>query len=156
MSPRSLTVAALLWLCLPLYAAPPFRERVQFVIDAYAHPKNRALLSYAGIAAKLKLHEDPALCSRRLEELLAEGPTGDMFWMYPVTAIAYLDQGQLTDSARHALRRSWVTYMPYRGDTENHWLLYYTCLYLMSQMWHDQPGDTWYTGKSSEENLEEA
>ncbi len=41
--------------------------------------------------------------------------------------------------------------MPYRGDTENHWLLYYTSLYLMSQMWPDQPGELWYTGKSSAE-----
>src|ERR1700754_4513320 len=95
----------------PVTAAPTFQERVRSVIDAYAHPKTPSPLSYAGIAAKLKLDEDAALCSRRLEELLAEGPTGDMFWMYPVTAIAYLDQGQLTGSARHALRQSFITYM---------------------------------------------
>ena len=46
--------------------------------------------------------------------------------------------------------------MPYRGDTENHFLLYYTTLYLMAQLWPDQPGEMWYSGKSSEENLEEA
>ncbi|SPE35423.1 conserved hypothetical protein [Candidatus Sulfopaludibacter sp. SbA3] len=112
-------------------------------------------MGYANIAAKLRLHEDSAVCSRRLEELLAE-PTGDMFWMFPVTAIAYLDQGQLSDSARLALRRSFKTYMPYRGDTENHWLLYYTSLYLMAQMWPDQDAGQWYTGKSSAENLHEA
>ena len=94
--------------------------------------------------------------SRRLEQILADGPTGDMFWMYPVTAIAYLDRGQLTDSARMALRHAWQTYMPYRGDTENHWVMYYTSLYLMAQLWPDQAGDQWYTGKSSEENLREA
>ena len=135
---------------------PPFAQRVRFVIDSYAHPKGSGALGYANIAAKLKLHEDPAECSRRLEELLAAGPTGDMFWMFPVTAIAYLDRGQLTPSARQALRRSWQTYMPYRGDTENHWLLYYSCLYLMAQMWPDQGGDEWYTGKSSAENMQEA
>ena len=70
--------------------------------------------------------------------------------------MAYLDQGQLSDSARQALRRSFKTYMPYRGDTENHWLLYYTSLYLMAQLWPDQDGDQWYTGKSSAENLREA
>ena len=146
-----------LLLCLPLHAqAPPFSQRVRFVIDSYAHPKSTAPLGYAGIAAKLRLHEDPALCSRRLEELLAAGPTGDMFWMFPVTAIAYLDQGQLSDSARQALRSAWKTYMPYRGDTENHWLLYYSCLYLMSQLWPEQAGDRWYTGRSSEENRREA
>jgi hypothetical protein len=148
-------------LCWGLKAqTPPFAQRVQFVIDTYAHPKNSSAslstLGYANIAAKLKLHQDAAQCSRRLEELLAAGPTGDMFWMFPVTAIAYLDRGQLTASARQALRRSWKTYMPYRGDTENHWLLYYTCLYLMAQMWPDQPGDEWYTGKSSAENMREA
>jgi hypothetical protein len=62
-----------------------------------------------------------------------------MFWMFPVTAIAYLDRGQLTPFARAALRNAWKTYMPYRGDIENHFLLYYTSLHLMSQLWADQP-----------------
>jgi hypothetical protein len=151
---RLACLSLLFWL--PAYAsAPPFAERVRFVIDSYAHPKTAGPLGYANIAAKLRLHEDAALCSRRLEELLAE-PTGDMFWMFPVTAIAYLDQGQLSDSARQALHRSFRTYMPYRGDTENHWLLYYTSLYLMAQLWPNQDGEQWYTGKSSEENLREA
>jgi hypothetical protein len=146
-----------LFFCLRLSPhTPEFDKRVQFVIDAYAHPKGAAPLGYANIAAKLRLHEDPALCSRSLEVLLEAGPTGDMFWMFPVTAIAYLDQGQLTDSAKHALRRSFQTYMPYRGDTENHWLVYYTSLYLMAQLWPNQDGSHWYTGKSSEENLKEA
>lgn len=150
--------AALLFVlaCLPLHGqAPSYGQRVQSVILAYAHPKGAGPWGYANIAAKLRLHEDAALCSRRLEELLRE-PTGDMFWMFPVTAIAYLDDGQLTASARQALRRSFQTYMPYRGDTENHWLLYYTSLYLMSQMWSGEGGDRWYTGKSSQENMREA
>ena len=148
------------WLCLLLPLAlnaqtPAFEQRVRSVVEAYAHPASSGPLGYANIAAKLWLREDPALCSRRLEELLA-APTGDMFWMYPVTAIAYLDRGQLTDSARRALRDSFRTYMPYRGDTENHWVMYYTSLYLMAQLWPDQDGDRWYTGKSSAENLREA
>jgi hypothetical protein len=126
------------------------------MIDAYAHHNGSGDYGYAEIAAKLWRHEDAAWCSQKLEQLLAAGPTGDMFWMFPVTSIAYVDRGQLTESARQALRRSWRTYMPYRGDTENHFLLYYTCLYLMSQMWANQPGDSWYTGNSSEQNLEEA
>ena len=51
--------------------APPFEQRVRSVIEAYAHPANNGPLGYANIAAKLWLHEDAALCSRRLEELLA-------------------------------------------------------------------------------------
>jgi hypothetical protein len=148
--------ALVLLLGLPLCAAPSFQERVRSVIDIYAHPKGSGALGYANIAAKLWLREDAAECSRRLEQLLAPGPTGDMFWMFPVTSIAYLDRGQLSDSSRQALRRSWKTYMPYRGDTENHFLLYYTCLYLMAQLWPDLGPDEWYTGKSSQANLEEA
>jgi hypothetical protein len=133
--------------------APPFEQRVRSVVESYAHPANSASLGYTNIAAKLWLHEDAAACSRRLEELLAAGPSGDMFWMYPVTAVAYLDRGQLSDSARRALHESWRTYMPYRGDTENHWVMYYTSLYLMSQLW---PGQIWFNGKSSAENMREA
>ena len=132
---------------------PPFEQRVRSVVESYAHPSSSAPFGYANIAAKLWLHEDTAACSRRMEELLAAGPSGDMFWMYPVTAVAYLDGGQLTDSARRALHDSWRTYMPYRGDTENHWVMYYTSLYLMSQLW---PGQVWYNGKSSAENMKEA
>jgi hypothetical protein len=137
-------------------ATPAFEERIATVIDAYAHPKSKDEPGYGTIAARLYRHEDPDWCSRRLVELLNAGPSGDMFWMYPVTAIAYLDQGQLTAAARNALRRAWKTYMPYRGDTENHFLLYYSSLYLMSQLYPNDGPDTWYTGKSSRENLEES
>ncbi len=135
---------------------PEFDARVRSVIDVYAHPKDLAQASYSTIAARLWLREDPAWCSSRLVELLSAGPSGDMFWMFPVTAIAYLDRGQLTREARHALRNAWRTYMPYRGDTENHWLLYYSSLYLMAQLYPGEGPETWYTGKSSEANLEEA
>src|SRR5690349_15208596 len=109
-----------LLLCLLLTAAaawaeaPPYAERVRMAIDPYAHPKGQRDGGYATIAARLYLHEDAAWCSKRLLEALAAPPGGDMFWMFQVTAIAYLDRGQLSDEARHALRRSFKTYMPYR------------------------------------------
>jgi hypothetical protein len=136
--------------------APTFEQRKLQMIDFAAHYKGPGDMGYASIAAKLWHHEDAAWCSEKLEKLLTPPLTGDMFWMFPVTAIAYLDQGQLSDSARQALKRAFKTYMPYRGDTENHFLLYYTCLYLMAQLWPDMPGEEWYSGKSSAENLEEA
>ncbi|MBL8217214.1 MAG: hypothetical protein JNK87_41215 [Bryobacterales bacterium] len=135
------------------WGADGYRERSASVVRQYAGPADLQTASYGTIAAKLALGQDLEWCSRRLEEILAAGPTGDMFWMFPVTAIAYRDQGQLTPSARAALKKAWKTYMPYRGDTENHWLLYYTCLYLMSQLW---PDAEWYTGKTSAENMAEA
>jgi len=150
---------ALLLLLLPTLLSaqtPTFEQRKLRLIDAIGHPKGPNDFGYGTIAARLWHHEDAAWCSQKLEQLLAAPITGDMFWMFPVTAIAYLDQGQLTDSARQALHRAWKNYMPYRGDTENHFLLYYTTLYLMAQLWPNEPGDAWYSGKSSEENFEEA
>lgn len=132
----------------------PFAQRAGTVIDFRANV-DPAKAGYANIAAMLKRHRDTDAASARLIELLKD-PTGDMFWMFPTTAIAFLDNGQLTPEAREALRRSWKTYFPYRGDTENHWLLYYTCLYLMSQKYPDDPGTEWFTGKSSAENRREA
>ena len=134
-------------------ATTPFKN-ARKLVEFQAHPK--ATGGYATIAARLKLHEDPEWCSKRLNEMLAAGPTGDMFWMFPVTAIAYLDQGQLSANARQALRQAWKTYMPYRGDTENHLLLYYTSLYLWPQLWPADPASEWFTGKSSAENMAEA
>jgi len=131
---------------------PAFRERARQTVEFYAQREG----GYESIAARLYLHRDAEWCSRRLIELLAPGPTGDMFWMFPVTAVAYLDRGQLSAEARHALRQAWKAYMPYRGDTENHWVLYYSSLYLMAQLWPDEPGSEWYTGKSSAENMREA
>jgi len=78
----------LIWMCfaavLPLAGQTPgFEQRAAAVIDAYAHPKNAGPLGYANIAAKLALHEDAALCSRRLEELLGAGPTGICSGCFP-------------------------------------------------------------------------
>ncbi len=143
-------------LVLALLAAPPFQDRVKEVISHNAHPAKLEEASYGAIASKLWLKEDPAWCSRRLIEILKAGPSGDMFWMFPVTAVAYLDKGQLSPEARKALREAWRTYMPFRGDTENHWLLYYSTLYLMAQLWPDEPGEAWFNGKSSAENFKES
>ena len=120
-----------------------------------AKPDNPATLGLAEIAAKLALRQDAAACSERLVELLKK-PSGDMFWMFPVTCISYLGRDQLSPAAKAAMREAWRTYMPLRGDTENHWLMYYTSLYLMAQLWPNEPGDRWFHGKSSEEIFAEA
>ena len=153
---KSAIAAVLLLISCAGLRADTFAERRSFVVNQQAHPPSLVQAGYTTIAAKLYLKEDAAWCSRSLLEILKAPIAGDMFWMFPVTAIAHLDQGQLTPEARKALRDAWRTYAPYRGDTENHWLLYYTCLYLMSQLYPDQPGDQWYTGKSSAENLKES
>lgn len=109
----------------------------------------------ADIAAKLVLNQDLDWCSAKVTELMQQ-PSGDMFWMFPCATVAYLGRDKLSPEAQASIRNAWRVYMPMRGDTENHWAMYYSALYLMAQLWPDEPGETWYTGKSSAENMAEA
>ena len=59
-------------------------------------------------------------------------------------------------AAKAAVREAWRTYMPLRGDTENHWAMYYTSMYLMSQLWPDDGPEKWFNGKSSKVIHQEA
>lgn len=130
-----------------------FLERRDEVVNwraLLAKPGEPATVGLAEIAAKLARREDAALCSERLIELM-KTPSGDMFWMFPVTCISYLGRDQLTPAAKAAVREAWRTYMPLRGDTENHWVMYYMSLYLMTQLYPDDPGESWFNGKSSVE-----
>ena len=86
-------------------------------------PGDPLLLGLPHIAAKLALGQDADLCSARVVELM-KTPANDMFWMFPVAAISYLGRDQLTPPAKAAIREAWRTYMPMRGDTENHWVMY--------------------------------
>lgn len=130
------------------------REAVAWRVSL-AKPDEPTTLGLAEIAAKLALRQDAALCSARLVELM-RAPTGDMFWMFPVACISYLGRDQLTPEAKAAIRAAWHDYHPNRGDTENHWVMYYTSLYLMAQLWPHEPGERWFNGKSSEEIFAEA
>jgi hypothetical protein len=135
-----------------------YRARVREVLTWRAGQVDRANPSsgsLAEVAAKLALREDPDWCSQRVIELMAE-PSGDMFWMFPCTTVAYLGRDQLSAEARAAIRDAWRRYMPQRGDTENHWVMYYSSLYLMAALYPHEPGESWYTGKTSEENRLEA
>ena len=80
-----------------------------------------------------------------------------MFWMFPVTAIAYLDRGQLHAGGPESAAQRLEDVFALIGATPR---ITGCCItrasYLMAQLWPDEPGDTWYTGKSSEENFREA
>ncbi len=107
------------------------------------------------IAAKLVRREDADLCSRSVIELMKDPGTGP-FWMFPAVSVAYLGRDQLSPEARKSIRDAWRKVMQVRGDTENHWAMYYTSLYLMSELYPNEPADSWYSGKSSAENLAES
>ena len=110
---------------------------------------------YFDIAANLYRGTNLDWAVARLDTLM-EDPRGDMFWMYPFITATFAGQDVLPEDTKRRMRDLWRTYQPYRGDTENHWVLYYSTLYLAAQLYPDEPGDRWFTGKSSEENFDEA
>ena len=136
-----------------------YHARGDSLVNFYANQvpaDDRSRGGYFHIAANLQLNRNHDWVLARLDSLLAEPPRGDMFWMYPFVMAYFAGEDILPDDYRHALRDLWRTYMPYRGDTENHWALYYAALYLMAEEHPNEPGERWFSGKSSEENLEEA
>jgi hypothetical protein len=90
-----------------------------------------------------------------LDRLLAD-PHGDMFWMYPMVLVHYVGRDVLPPETQARMRDLWRTYTPYRGDTENHWAMYYASLYLITQLYPDEPAEAWFNGRSSRENHDEA
>lgn len=109
----------------------------------------------AAVVAKLALRQDPEWCSQSVIAAMKEPGSGP-FWMFPTTCVAYLGRDQLSPEARQAIREAWRTTMQLRGDTENHWAMYYISLYLMAELYPNEPAESWYSGKSSAENLAEA
>jgi hypothetical protein len=150
----------------PLLAAPAstsatrhqvYRDRLREVLvwrNSLVNMQSNVGYHY-DIVAKLVLGIDYDWCSQRTLAAMKE-PSGDMFWMFPWIEVAYLGRDKLSPEANHAIREAWRTYMPMRGDTENHWAMYYTALYLAAELWPDEPGERWFSGKSSAENLREA
>jgi hypothetical protein len=134
-----------------------YLARVNEVLDWRASQAKPGELftDLAVVAVKLARHEDADLCSRSVIELMKQPGSGP-FWMFPVVNVAYLGRDQLSPAARQSIRDAWRTVMQLRGDTENHWVMYYTSLYLMAELYPDEPASSWYSGKSSADNLAEA
>ena len=142
----------------PVVRRKAYEARINEVLAWYEGNSNKndpTTATITSIAARLARHEDIAYCNRGVINLMKEPGSGP-FWMFPSAEIALLGQGQLSDEAQKSIRKGWKTQIQTRGDTENHWIMYYTSLYLMSELYPHEPGSTWYNGKSSDENLAEA
>jgi len=120
-----------------------------------ARTDDPARLDLAMVAARIVRGQDLPGCSQRVIDLMREPGTGP-FWMFPSVCIAYLGRDRLSPEALASIRTAWRTTRQMRGDTENHFVMYYLSLYLMAELYPDEPAETWYTGKSSAENLAEA
>lgn len=88
--------------------------------------------------------------------LLLQQPSGDPFWMINSMAIYLHGKSLMSLQVKEAVRNAWKHYAPNRGDTENHWVMYYASLYLASEQWQKLEGTEWFNGKTSEENHREA
>ncbi len=107
------------------------------------------------VAARLLSNTDVEFSRRQLDTLL-DAPSGDMFWSFPAVGFYYYCRHLLDSSTRLHFRAALRRYAPYRGDTENHFLMHYTFLYLFAQEWPDMTAREWFNGRSSPENLREA
>jgi hypothetical protein len=112
-------------------------------------------MDMASISILLTLGRDIEACNERVLQMMAEPGTGP-FWMFPAVCVAFTGRDLLSPEARASIREAWRTTRQLRGDTENHWVMYYASLYLMSELYPNEPAETWSTGRSSEENLAEA
>ncbi len=112
-------------------------------------------MDMAAISILLSRGQHIEACNQRVIEMMATPGTGP-FWMFPAVCVAFTGRDLLSPEARASIRDAWRTTRQLRGDTENHWVMYYASLYLMSELYPNEPAEMWYSGRSSEENLAEA
>jgi photosystem II stability/assembly factor-like uncharacterized protein len=106
--------------------------------------------------SKIILGKDIDIAYQEIERVIEEEKVEGMFLLHQLT-FAYLYYGDyMSERLRAKIRDAFKNKQFYRGDTENHYLLYYSALYLLSQKFPNLPGSEWFTGKSSRENLFEA
>ena len=118
------------------------------------HPRHRMDVMEAVILIQRNL--DPEFGNEVILNEARRPYRGGMFYIHDVMG-AYLHLGdKLGQPARDAVRESLRKHTIYRGDTENHWLLYYSGMYLAAQTFPNQPRSEWFNGRSSDENLKEA
>ncbi len=125
------------------------QQFLQFYAAKATHP------GFFGAMAKLGTRTDMATAFAFIDSMLVN-PHGDMFFVYPLMATYLYFQDILPPYLKKKMKNIFHVYTPYRGDTENHWLMYYTTLLLASQTWPDEGPDFWFNGKSSQENYQEA
>jgi hypothetical protein len=130
-----------------------FAARRARVLEVAAGESEYNLLT---IAAKLKTGHDVPRAHHMLDSLTHDRAMGGMFYCYTLIGVYLHTRDVLPDALARQIREAFRVRTMYRGDTENHWVMYYTGLYLASQTWPDDPGTMWFNGKSSAENFSES
>ena len=130
-----------------------YQQRVDHILSAYDTARSSG--GFYTIAVRYAKNRDIPLADSLFREAM-KTPRGDMFWMFPVIGAYMHGKEKMSPDTKAAVRNAWKTYMPYRGDTENHWAMYYASLYIAAEEWGGLPGSEWFNGRSSDENLREA
>jgi hypothetical protein len=112
--------------------------------------------NFFGVAARFRLGVDVGRACVMLDSLTRDRTIGGMFYSYGLIGTMLFSRPALPDSLERKIRDAYRTRTMYRGDTENHWVMYYTGMYLAAQTWPGEEGTRWFNGKSSLENFREA
>jgi hypothetical protein len=134
-------------------AQPGFEERKARLLDVLSGEDERSF--YAALA-KLRMGKDTARAFSILDSLTTDKAMGGMFYSYTLIGTYLHTRDVLPDSLHRKIREAYRNRTMYRGDTENHWVMYYTGLYLAAQTWPGEDGSRWFNGKSSDENFRES
>ncbi|HDL17645.1 MAG TPA: hypothetical protein ENH29_01165 [Bacteroidetes bacterium] len=124
------------------------------ILHYYATPDGK-VANFFQIAARLRLGQNIEKC-RKDFMIQLENPSGDMFYSLPMMGCYLYGYDYWTSEIHQKAKQVWQTYWPYRGDTENHWVMWHTALLLAAQTWPDMTADKWINGRSSQENYEDA
>jgi hypothetical protein len=134
----------------PALARYSFNEKSRTILKAAAREHKKDFFT---VLAKIKTGR-PAW--RDLDSLLFDEKIGGSFLSYSAIATYLYLQNELPDSLAKKFRDVYHRRAIYRGDTENHWAMYYTGMLLASQTWPNEPATFWFNGKTSQENWQEA
>lgn len=130
-----------------------FELRRQRLLDVVSKERDRGFFT---VTAKFVTGRDKEWALAMLDLLTTDESIGGMFYSYTAIGTYLRLKDQLPDSLKRKIRQAYRQRTMYRGDTENHWVMYYTGLYLASQTWPNEDRSQWFNGKTSSENFKEA
>lgn len=130
-----------------------FSVRARRLLEELSRTSDTSPFAYA---ARIRTGLDRAGAFAMLDSLTRDVSTGGMFYAYSLMGAYLYTRDQLPDSMHRKVREAFHWRTMYRGDTENHWVMYYTGMYLAAQTWPGEEGTRWFNGRSSSENFEEA
>jgi len=109
--------------------------------------------SFFAAAARVRLGRELPVAYAMIDSLTRDKAIGGMFYAYELMGAYLYCRESLPDTLRWKIREAFRRRTMYRGDTENHWVMYHTGLYLAAQTWPVESGDQWFNGRSSDENF---